>query len=188
MVERRSADLAVHVGGRVEEGAEGTVHLLCIHEVLEVWLHLLARFGLHLVGGALLLGLGRRHWFLRELVAVEPEEGLGRLEVVANGELVLWLSCGLVGIGLVVPVLLLVLAGHDSDGSGSVHVLLVEVDDHELVCIGVVVDLQAVQVVLLPPRALYVQLLRHDFRDRLQRLLLVGLGFGRLFWLFGRVG
>lgn len=65
---------------------------------------------------------------MRELVAVEPEEGLGGFLVVTNSELVVWFSGGFVGVGLVVPVLLLVLADHDPDGLGSVDVVLVEAD------------------------------------------------------------
>lgn len=67
---------------------------------------------------------------MRELAAVQPEEGLAGFEVVAYVKLVVWLSSGFVGVGLVVPVLFLVLADHDPDGLRGVDVVLVEADHH----------------------------------------------------------
>lgn len=81
-----------------------------------------------------------------------------------------WFSCWFVGIGLVVPVLFLVLADHDSDGLRGVDILLVEVEYNQLVDVCVVDDLQVVKIIFLPSRSFDVYLNWDDFLDWLKWL------------------
>lgn len=178
-----SANIAVGIGGRIEEGANRTADLVVIREVVHVLLldlHLLLRF---------LLGLFH-YWLWRRLcvcVAVETEERLEVLNAFSNGEGVVHFAEGIVWIGLLVVVFLFTLASDKPQLAWQAGIRVsADYQSHQLVCLCVVDHFDQVKIVLQLPSSLDVDVDRNYFFNKLKRGALCLLYHLLLFWLFLR--